>query len=260
MSRAAYQKIRWSEAEKLYGFGNKVNFGGIPEKYLEDTFVAVFEGDLALDYLEFDGTRYFLGFADLDITGLIVNGDMTVSKYINLKNTDVGIGAHVWVKGNLSVDCILISSMGDLSVDENILVNDFVIATDSAGGRLTCEGSFTCKNTLVAGFSVYLKKNIEGVVYIENPDHNFLVIDSEDQPNGNFIEILNNNDLLCVCTDELEDTMDDDDDDNDEKWQEITKKTAIFDNHLYVDADNALKAYLDGKKIFRDLDIDSLFD
>lgn len=260
MNRATHQKIRWSEAEKLYGFGEKVNFGGIPEKYLEDAFVAVFEGDLILDYLEFDGTRYFLGLADPDITGLIVNGNMTVSKHINLKNTDVGIGAHVWVKGNVSADCIFISSMGDLFVDGNIVVNEFVIATDSAGGRLTCKGSYICKNTLVNGFSVYLKKNIEGLVYIENPDHNFLVIDSEDQPNANFVEIINNNDVLCVYTDELEDAMDDDDDDNDERWQETTKKTAIFENYLYVDADNALKAYSDDKKIFSDLDIDSLFD
>lgn len=46
--------------------------------------------------------------------------------------------------------------------------------------------------------------------------------------------------------------------DNDERWQETTKKQLSLKTIFMPN--NALRAYLDEKKIFRDLDIDSLFD
>jgi hypothetical protein len=246
-----YKLISWAEAQSEYSFNIKVNKASIPSKYLADKLVAVYSGNLEIDTLQYKSTCFpYLN--NSDVVGIIVEGDLKVTQYVDLRTTDVGFGAHILVQGNFYAKGLAISGMSEFCIEKDSFISDFVIGQNAAGGQLTCNGNLHTKHALFDRFSFKLKGTFEGVLY--DLDINNSNIDIPESEEGKVISVMYAADLYCVYSEELEDAEDDDSID-DEEYEGLIRKYAVFEEDSWYYTGGQTQCLLDGKDIFRNIDI-----
>lgn len=256
MEDLKYIKLTWHDACKEYGLDKVVN-NGLSKDFIKEKYVVVFNSDLHLDVLKYENSTHFAGFDCNDVVGIIVLGDLVVSKYIDMTTSDAGLEGCLWVKGNLSAANIFISGMCELIVDNNIDVKNTILGIDTSGGMLDCKGNLTTGYALFQHYFVKVKGSLKGIIYIEDAD-NILVSEEEE---SKLVEILNEDgETLCIYNEKLEDAIDEED------WDlvdELVLKFGIFEPFVFsgnCPESSSFESELiywikDGKQIFKDIDI-----
>lgn len=241
-----YELIPWAEAQNLYQFSTKTNRGSIPGNYFVDKLVAIYSDGLELDVLEYKGTHY-RHFEDRNIIGMIIDGDLKVAQYADLRTSDTGMGSHILVKGSFFAENLLISGMSELWVENDIAISDFILAQDQGVG-LTCNGKLSVKYAFVQDFNFRIKGSLEGILYV---DDNRTEVDLPESEEEKIIWVQNISDVHCIYSDELDDIEDNEDIDDDE-FERLIYKYTIFERNYLLNGD-ILTHIQNGEKVFRNI-------
>lgn len=254
-----YQKITYKQASEKY----KDLMDLIPSSELysaseegQDVNIAVFDGDIELDEIDNDCSNYFIDLPDSGICCIIVRGNLSVKKYINLRHSDVGIAPHLLVTGNLKADAVFINGGGFLYVGEDLKLARYLFIDDGAFLAVTCKGSVSCDFAFIEGQSDYSFNVLkQGIFYIHDytPDYPYNQINKIENK-AKVIRVLNEQDVYFIEVQGITSKLVDAD-----SFDKLHKIYAIFEDYENsLESELIFESYKNGNNLFRLMEFDNI--